>query len=817
MKKIFRLFAAFAATTMAFSCMEEANPETGVQNGGSKFEGPMITLTFSLDELTKTSFDEENGHQWSEGDQIKIIYGTEDDAFTVAEVVNGTVSATVGDVDTYYAVYPETTTYTLAVPEGETEAQLSIVIPQTQDGSFKQANIMAAKTEKTDAMFAFKNLTHIFKFTLSEDSKYKGFQFMSNLSSKLLSAGLSSVTFNADPENPVTVGEPAEGQIGATSYTASSVVQVGDLEPGGTYYVGLYPNVDMSYGFGFKATKQGGTTGWSEGALTTTAITTNRSEITNIPDLDKFIRTDWFFKADGTGDGSDWEHAGGVDLLVKLLGSELAEGVNYNKNTNGWRLYGASLHLAAGVYELPETINFLLSVNNKTEIYGGYPTNLTGTSIENRDASANETIITKNGGTRLFAGNGSNLYNWTWDGITFTLNEGTTTNDRGGAFYFNASTKGIAKFIDCTFKNLKTTHGTGGGAIDFNTESQTFKATFKGCKFLSNCATKGHGGAIVVEAGEKADLSFEDCEFSQNSSTIGHGGAISLQSGSKAKISLTDCSFNGNFTSTSSAGTGGAIYNHSSIVIVDGCSFVGNGKNANSATSCYEGGAIYSFDSAASTDGSTPLSYLYIYDSYFTDNAASNQGGAIKAQGGGFMAMINSTVSGNTTKNGVVRLRCAAANPTSDKGMHAYLVNSTFADIENSFYNQQSIAYIYNTAIRKYFANGTAPKMNLYSSVMTEVSCAKNTTIDNKAGYYSAAGVVDENVTNFTDLFGTYAEGIVPIGGIGLTLGMQSTALSALGTIIQAVMPLFDTTKLTVDQKGNSRVGKTVMGAFVGQ
>lgn len=821
MKKIFRLFAALAATTMAFSCMEEANPETGTQNGGSKYEGPMTTITFAVEELeTKTSWDGDN-HTWSDGDQIKIVYGTEDNAFTVAEVVNGTVTAEVGDVDTYYAVYPETTVYTLAVPEVGAEAQLSIVIPQTQDGSFKQANIMAAKTTKTDAMFAFKNLTHIFKFTLSDDTNYKGFQFMSNLSSKFMSAGLSSVTFNADSEEPVTVGVPTTGKIGETTYTASSVVQAGNLEPGGTYYVGLYPNVDMSYGFGFKATKlpndsENKPTGWSEGALTMTPVTTKRSEITSIPNLDKMIRNHWFFREDGTGNGSDWGHAGGVDLLVKLLGSELAEGVNYNKNTNGWRLYGAELHLAAGEYELPETINFLISVNNNTKIYGGYPTTLTGTSLADRDASANETIITKNGGTRLFAGNGSNLYNWTWDGITFTLNEDTTTTDRGGAFYFNASTKGTVKFIGCTFENLKTTHGTGGGAIDFNTASQTFKATFKGCKFLSNCATKGHGGAIVVEAGEKADLSFEDCEFSRNSSTIGHGGAISLQSGSKAKISLTDCSFNGNFTSTSSAGTGGAIYNHSSIVIVDGCSFVGNGKNANSATSCYEGGAIFSFDSAASTDGSTPLSYLYIYDSYFTDNAASNQAGAIKAQGGGFMAMINSTVSGNTTKNGVVRLRCAKGDPdpTSDNGMHAYLVNSTFADDAYSFYNQQSTAYIYNTAIRKYYENGTNPIMNLYSSVMTEVAGGKT---DIKAGYYDAAGAVDSEVTDFAALFGAYAEGVVPVGGIGLTHGMISTAISALGTTIKAAMPLFDTTKLTVDQKGNSREGKYVMGAYVGE
>ena len=337
MKKIFRLFAAFAATTMAFSCMEEANPGTGVQNGGSKYEGPMTTITFAVEELeTKTAWDGEN-HTWSDGDQIKIVYGTEDNAFEIATISDGKVTATVGDVDTYYAVYPETTVYTLAVPEGGTEAQLSIVIPQTQDGSFKQANIMAAKTTKTDAMFAFKNLTHIFKFTLSEDTKYKGFQFMSNLSSKLISAGISPVTFNADSEDPVTVGAPATGTIGETTYTASSVVQVGNLEPGGTYYIGLYPNVDMSYGFGFKATKSEGTTGWSEGALTTTPVTTERSEITYIPNVDKMIRNHWFFKADGTGNGSDWEHAGGVDLLVKLLGSELADGLvsNYTEHRSG--------------------------------------------------------------------------------------------------------------------------------------------------------------------------------------------------------------------------------------------------------------------------------------------------------------------------------------------------------------------------------------------------------------------------------------------------------------------------------------------------
>lgn len=776
MKKIFRLFAAFAATAMAFSCMEEANPEAGVQNGGSKFEGPMVTLTFSVDELTKTSYDKENGHQWSEGDQIKIVYGTEDDAFTVAEVVNGTVTAEVGDVDTYYAVYPETTTYTLAVPEGETEAQLSIVIPQTQDGSFKQANIMAAKTSKTDAMFAFKNLTHIFKFTLSEDSHYKGFQFMSNLSAKYLSSGISSVTFNADSENPVTVGEPATGKIGATSYNASSVVQVGDLEPGGTYYVGFYPNVDMSSGFGFKATRQGGTTGWSEGALTTTSITTKRSEITSIPNLDKFIRTDWFFKADGTGDGSDWEHAGGVDLLVKLLGSELAEGVEYNKNTNGWRLYGAELHLAAGEYVLPKTINFVLSVNNRTAVYGGYPTDLIGTSLENRNPSANETIITKDGGTRLFAGNGSTLYNWTWDGITFTFKEGTTTTDRGGAFYFNGSTKGTVKFTSCVFKNISSSHSTGGGVIDVNSGTQTFDLTFTDCDFINNHATAGHGGAVIIESGSKAVTRFIGCDFNGNSVT----GA-------------SKC--------------GGAIYNKASTVIVDKCSFVGNtalqGTNA-------DGSAIYSIDSSDTNEYTGSLANLYVYNSYFKENQAKRQG-TIRVNGVGYVAVVNSTFNSNTSNNNDCDIFLRSDQKVA-KAVKCYIVSCTLSD--GRLYSQSCNAWCYNSLFEGYYANGTSPATKFTNSIFSVKQGSKDTL---QPGLYTTENTLSEQTVDYAGLFESYNNGITPVKGIALTAGMSSTDLAALGETIKAAMPLFETKYLTVDQKGNSREGKTVMGAYVGQ
>ncbi|MBQ6688026.1 MAG: hypothetical protein IJN02_02195 [Bacteroidales bacterium] len=778
MKKIIRLMAALAATTVAFSCMEEANPEMETTKKGTHYDGPMTTLTFNLDELeTKTTWDGET-HAWEDGDQIKIVYGTEDDAFTTATVNKGTVTATVGDVETYYAVYPAKTVHSLVA--GETDAQLSIVIPQTQDGSFGQANIMAAKTTKEESVFAFKNLTHIFKFTLSEDAKHKGFQFMSNSSNELTSGGLSLVSFNADSKNPVTVGKPVTGKIGETTYEQSAIVQVGDLKPGGTYYIGLCPDTDMAYGFGFKATKTGGTTNWSEGALTTTSVTTNRSEITFIPNLDKSIRDHWFFKSGANGDGSSWENAGGETLLIKLLGSEIADGVNYNKNTNGWRLYGAELHLAAGKYTLPETIGFYINVNNKTAIYGGYPDNLSGTSLEGRDPSQNPTIITKDGGTRLFAGNGSTLYNWTWDGITFTMNEGTTATDRGGAFYFNASTTGTVTFKDCTFTGMETTHSNGGGAIDINTATKAFNATFTGCKFTNN--TGKLGGAVVIEDGRSAKIKFTECEFKNNKATT----------------------------------AGGAIANKVGTIIIDNCLF-----QKNSSTN--HGGAICTYGEELSGGALiTGKANAYIYNTLFYENSVSstNQGGTIKAHGNGNLVIVNSTFTKSTANTGIIRLR-AQSQTATDPNLKAWIISSTFADNNKySLYNQSSTAYIYNSILND--------PSSLYSNQANGSNTIKNSFFNNTLWYYvqdaqinkgsisdgeqQDASVIDKDMYDDDN-------GVFPVSGIALTGGMSSSGLAALGEAgseLMTAMPLFETKYLTVDQKGNERTG-SIMGAYVGQ
>ena len=109
-----------------------------------------------------------------------------------------------------------------------------------------------------------------------------------------------------------------------------------------------------------------------------------------------------------------------------------------------------------------------------------------------------------------------------------TLKEDTTTTDRGGAFYFNASTKGTQKFKNCIFRDMSTTHATGGGAIDINSGDQSFNITFTNCDFINNHATAGHGGAVIIESGSKAVTKFVECDFTNNSVTGSSkcGGAI---------------------------------------------------------------------------------------------------------------------------------------------------------------------------------------------------------------------------------------------------------------------------------------------------
>ena len=934
MKKIFRLIAALAAATVAFSCMEEANPETPAadteNNGGTHYEGPMVTLTFSVDELTKTSYDKENGHQWSEGDQIKIIYGTEDDAYTVAEIIDGTVTANVGDVETYYAVYPETTKYTLkeVEVEGNTSIQFAVTIPDGQNGSFKQANIMAAKTSRTNCIFEFKNLTHVFKFYRSEDSEFNGFRFLTNSSSGILLRGTYPVEINED--GSVEMGEPT----GQSRYIACT-----GLQGTGPFYIGFGPGVNMDHGFAVMGTRSTKNTDWEETALTTGKVETTRGTITNLNiELDKVLHNDWYIKetAEGKGDGTSWDNAGDIHTLLKLIGNELADGVPYNENTNCLRLNNARIYIAEGEYDIPTAVgaDYLAwgdkwgydkkAPEHKTTILGGYPATATGKDITTRDIDAYPTKLVnpyKTQNNRVLHFNAVTIPDLTFDGITFTKSSTGSTIDTGrGRIMLATKAKGKITFSNCRFTGLATSNNIGGSAIDIRQASTSEVVfNFENCSFTDNQQTNAstYGGVIVVEPDtENATINIADCVFKSNSSTVSgsdkqavggaifaaagvmnisgttfdsnssqhlggaiyadrnaeinisgnctfksntahlggsvyadncsisiqktafnsnsctdRGGAVYLTNGAEVAISNA-CTFNGNSTTnyggavyidgptakatitaseftSNTTKNGGAIANYGSIMIVDNCSFQKNvGTN--------QGGAIVSFDaSLTSYTASGNQCYSYIYNSSFNQNyvqyadgkESGNQGGTIKAHGSGYIAIVNSTFTGSNGKVGTIRLRHGAEGT---EGVKCWIISSTIANDRSGFWNQGSEAKLYNTINHKNTTNGGTG--GTFTNDFTK-------TIFNSQNYQTTSS---STPLTDTDILGAFANGVFPVtaSSADATNGMSSEDLAALGaegSPLRTAMPLFDVIKLTVDQKGNPRVGKTVMGAFVGE
>ena len=516
MKKIFRLFAAFAATTMAFSCMEEANPETpGTDNGGTSYNGPMTTLTFSLGELeTKTAWDGVN-HTWSDGDQIKIVYGTEDDAYTVAEVVNGNVTATVGDVDTYYAIYPHNNGYALSVPEGAEEAVFNVTIPQTQNGSFKSANVMAAKTSKDDLNLAFKNLTHIIKFTLSEGCEYTRFQFRSN--SDVVLNGKYDVTFGDDIS--LKYKSDNSGYIYFNVPSGQS----------GPFYLGFVPGAEMTYGFGYSA-RRTSAEGYIAAALSKSGFETTRSGITNLGEIDQYLRNSWYIKDGGEGDGSSWANAGDAELLISLLNkTQLTDDRYHNGVTHEWKLGNAKIHVAAGTYDIQaanNNANFTpngLTENTNVTIIGGYPAN----AAEGAQPDGSETIFTTGNtviNSRIFDFNAVKTGTLKFKGISFKKENANAV----GLLNFRGTVSGNVTFEDCVI-SVQTGNDNQGIVRVTPTAKENLMVSFNGCRFINNSGSSLKVGAIYAT---NAQIRINECVFDGNKGTqtgdIQYGTATTL-------------------------------------------------------------------------------------------------------------------------------------------------------------------------------------------------------------------------------------------------------------------------------------------------
>lgn len=688
MKKIFSIFIiASLACAAVVSCSkeladpndkpvkvnpgEEENPgEEGQGEGEQNIPEGMIRLTFSVSsendtpaessaaaDDTKTSWDKINGHQWSEGDQIRIIWNdgasdgqTEGVDYAIATVNAGSVSANVVDADYYYAVYPADAIYTLSLSEGKIEVEFG----RNQSGSFSDANIMVAKTSKAAASLSFKNMTSILKFSTGASCNYTKVTFAANDKTKL--NGKVSTTF-AEPfaVEKVTTGSNRD-------------LLTVNVTPNETYYLALLPDIDLDNGIGFKVEASSQLTG----ALSTGTLTMERNKVKNLGTIDNQIHTAWFITEDGTGKGTSWEDAGGPERLVQLIYPTVSRGAGQGL-TAAYRLHKSTIYVAAGTYNIQKSNgDEVLAPHYNTgtlsaTIKGGYPEGLTGTSTTGQDPAVNKTYFICNQTAttdHVFEVSGTNKVNdFTFDGISFTANtEATETAISGIALNYTSSSTSNLTFKNCIFEGLTSTasSGTYGGAAVYVYSSVAGKTvTFEGCTFEDNTAVRG-GAVALCNTGAGGDISFNDCTFSGNVASSNQGGSVYVYASGKATFDGTD--FVGDATTVNAAnGAAIAIIKNASVTLQNGCSFTNlitsgsGGAIFNHGTLIADGttfsGCKAKLGGAIHTDGDATIGSSETCS--FTNNVVTQNGGAIhfqKTASGSdtpTLSVSNSSFSGN--------------------------------------------------------------------------------------------------------------------------------------------------------------------------
>jgi hypothetical protein len=260
-----------------------------------------------------------------------------------------------------------------------------------------------------------------------------------------------------------------------------------------------------------------------------------------------------------SGDGATWATA--FKTIQEAVNAAVA-------NEEVWVKEGT--YLLSSQIDVPKTI----------AIYGGFSG--TETYRGDRNWTTNETIIDGQNLVRCFRVLGSAII----DGFTITQGKAGSS---GGSIL------------------------TGGGGICIGDDGQVFQPAIINCKFLSNAAPNGHGGALLSW---KSPVAVSNCSFETNSASVsyGQGGAVY---GQTAAFNITNCTFTGN---TAIAG-GGAISfgdaDGAASPSVTSCTFISNSASSGS------GGALYSGYYLNTTINSCK----------FFSNTAAGGGGAIYIRG----------------------------------------------------------------------------------------------------------------------------------------------------------------------------------------
>ena len=777
MKKLYILFTAAAFTAAACtSNLEIDTPDVTPEDNTPEVVDPdndgttdgLVPLTFSIaaEGMTKTTIggNKDDGYtvSWATGDKVRIVWNdgskssqTAGEDYYIADVnaendaVAGYIPAGSADDDVFYAVYPETADYTLK------DGTLTITIPREQSGTFKDANIMVAKTTKAQAHLAFKNMTSIISFSTSASMKsdYKYITFAANQLNTYKLSGTVSTDFKGELFSVTTNA--------SNSYVSK---RSGKLLCGNAYYLAILPGADIENGLGFKLEDKD--YGLICGGISKVTFSRARGAVASLGAIDTKVRESWFIKQDGSDTGGkDWDNAGNARRLVELLSPSYSD----NGTTAGWRLTGATIYVADGEYNLQKNNSDEAPLNLhwgasgvKVKVVGS----CTGSSTEQDLENCTTTFVCNQDKTTDHILQISGTVDFlSLDGITFTANsEATETNISGIALNCTSNNTVNVTFDKCKFTGITGSNTYGGSVIDI-TGSPSIN--FKGCTFKDNVtsgANDNYGGAIRIE-NANANVSFSDnCVANNNdvTSTSGRAGFICLRNG---KVTISG----GSIKNSNTNGAAGAIFvnNANAILTINNCAIEDNSGSSGgflylgNGTVSINGGTLERNEASTGSGGAIfqnngTLNIAFGNDSTkFVSNSAANNGGAIysKKEVNIIKAAFRNNRIGLEGAGGAIYTSGALTLTGCDISNNTASGSGGGINITQTTANYVPVT-IYNTAITGNTATGGAG--GVYSKgkndlIMVNCTVSGNSGT-NAGGIYVTRQDSDANKTNITRL-----------------------------------------------------------------
>ena len=276
------------------------------------------------------------------------------------------------------------------------------------------------------------------------------------------------------------------------------------------------------------------------------------------------------------------------------------------------------------------------------------------TSSDFTNNKHNDNGQTSNYGGAIFARGGR----LTLTNDTFRGNRADGTNgNRGGAVF--AETVSPLRVTNSIFDENKANGN--GGAVCIGSNSTS---TFTYVTFSDNGSTSGSGGAIQAQG----NITISSCDLHDNYATSGNGGGVYFnQTAGNSEFTIIKSMLTDN---TAAGGYGGALYVAVESATIDKCTF--NNNNSANAGANSQGGAIYlkigskqgeisnsTFINNSASGGTENYGGALFLDgqvrvvmSTFTDNSATERGGAIYIYSGPF-TLAATIVVGNQTSSGV--------------------------------------------------------------------------------------------------------------------------------------------------------------------